>query len=312
LNTSILVVLAGMLLPFIAGASPPDGASAYKNPQDADLVRWLPESEPSARLNYGGDSPLQYADLRLPPGRRPSPGYPVIVFIHGGAFLSEWTKDPSDPLAEALSNLGFAVWSIEYRRLGNTGGGFPNTFKDVMQGTDALRQVAGTYHLDLTRVIAVGHSAGGQLALLLAERRHLPIASALYSPNPVALKGVIGLSPTTDYATAVQHRPGTLAKMGVPVSDAQAFYDQVSPLRLLPLGVPTWIIDETVDLNGETGFTAWYNPMNRAFVRRAADMGDTIQVLELDGANHYDLIDPHGPAFGKLKAAVLSLLPPSK
>src|SRR5262249_45814523 len=105
---------------------------------------------PTARIPYG-PSPLPFANLPLP--RTPGP-HPVIVLVHGGCWLSQYDIAHLGKLEQALADSGFAVWSIEYRRVGNDGGGWPGTFTDVALGADHLRSVAAKYQLDLNRVIA--------------------------------------------------------------------------------------------------------------------------------------------------------------
>jgi len=111
----------------------------------------LSAGPPTARIAYGS-SPQQFANLRLPKtlGR-----HPVVVFIHGGCWLSQFDIAHVGKLEQALADSGFAVWSIEYRRVGDDGGGWPNTYMDVALGADHLRRIAAQYQLDLDRVIAV-------------------------------------------------------------------------------------------------------------------------------------------------------------
>ena len=109
----------------------------------------------NSRVSYGTD-PNQFGDLWLPPGPAP---HPVIVFLHGGFWLKAYNLAHASFACQALSREGFAVWSLEYRRLGQAGGGWPGTFDDVRRGAEHLRQLASHYALDLKRVIASGHSA---------------------------------------------------------------------------------------------------------------------------------------------------------
>ncbi|MBI3504223.1 MAG: hypothetical protein HY059_05235 [Proteobacteria bacterium] len=99
----------------------------------------LAAGPPTHRIAYG-PSPLQFVNLRLPKTRGP---HPVIVFIHGGCWLSQFDIAHAGALEQALADSGFAVWSIEYRRVGDTGGGWPNTFTDIALAADHLRDVAG-------------------------------------------------------------------------------------------------------------------------------------------------------------------------
>src|SRR5579872_5792979 len=120
-----------------------------------------------ARLRYGPD-PLHFGDLRLPGGTGP---HPVVVMVHGGFWRARFNLEYAGHLCAALAALGIATWNVEYRRLGDTGGGWPGTLLDVAAAADHLRTLAAPYHLDLSRVVAMGHSAGGHLALWLAARR---------------------------------------------------------------------------------------------------------------------------------------------
>ena len=141
------------------------------------------------RIAYG-DHPLQFGDLRFPD----SPGpWPVAVLIHGGCWLDIATLQYFDRVAVAITNLGIATWNIEYRPVDVEGGGWPNTFLDVAQGVDKLRDIAVDYSLDLDHVITLGHSAGGHLALWAAARPRIYDDSDLYIPNPLPVTGVVSL-----------------------------------------------------------------------------------------------------------------------
>jgi acetyl esterase/lipase len=128
------------------------------------------------RIAYGA-GPLNFGELRTPPGPGP---FPVVVLVHGGCWSSALNEEgvpPEmvsyellEPAAEALTRMGIATWSIEYPRVRDAGGGWPGTYRSISQATNYLRVLAKAHHLDLSRVIAVGHSSGGQLALWLAVR----------------------------------------------------------------------------------------------------------------------------------------------
>ena len=134
-----------------------------------------------ARIPYGSD-PLNVGDLRLPAGDGP---HPVAVVIHGGFWRAKYTLEHIGHLCAALTAEGIATWSVEYRRLGDEGGGWPNTMLDVGAATDHLREIAPQYKLDLDRVVVMGHSAGGHLAAWVASRHRIPETSDLYMPSPL-------------------------------------------------------------------------------------------------------------------------------
>src|SRR5262245_35551596 len=132
------------------------------------LIRPAPPAD--HRITYGSNE-FQFGELRLPKGAGP---HPVALVIHGGGWMSQYGLSYMGHMGVALTEVGLATCSIEYRRVGNQGGGWPVTFEDASRAADHLRTIAKTYPLDLNRVVAVGHSAGGHLALWLAARKHLP------------------------------------------------------------------------------------------------------------------------------------------
>ncbi len=138
-------------------------------------------SNRAIRLAYGPGA-FQFGDLRLPAGPGPGP-HPTVVLIHGGYWRARYGLKLMTGLAKDLAARGYAAWNIEYRRIGNPGGGWPGTFLDVAQATDYLREIAPTYALDLKRVVPIGHSAGGHLALWLAGRPRIPAGDPLAGSN---------------------------------------------------------------------------------------------------------------------------------
>src|SRR5258706_14697474 len=121
-----------------------------------------PPPPADARVPYGGD-PNQFGDVRVPKSAGP---HPAVVNIHGGFWRARYDLGHAGHLCAALAKAGIASWNLEYRRVGNAGGGWPGSFEDVTQGFLFLREIAARFALDLKRVVVIGHSAGGQLALL--------------------------------------------------------------------------------------------------------------------------------------------------
>ena len=117
-----------------------------------------------ARAAYGSDG-NQFADLRLPKQKGP---LPLAIVIHGGYWRAKYDLAYMGHLCAALAGKGIATANLEYRRVGNAGGGWPGTFEDVRAGYQFLKQNSGKYGFDPGRMLAIGHSAGGQLALCLA------------------------------------------------------------------------------------------------------------------------------------------------
>jgi len=149
-----------------AAAGAGGAAAAERQGVSFQEVLALPATPANARIAYGS-APTQFGELWVPPGPGP---HPVAVVIHGGCWSAEYGEAHIRPVCAALARAGVAAWCLEYRRVGDEGGGWPGTFEDVARGADHLRAIAPAHGLDLQRVVAVGHSAGGHLALWLAGR----------------------------------------------------------------------------------------------------------------------------------------------
>ena len=158
-----------------------------------DAVQALPHGQPDAVLRYGDAAP-QFAELWLPESGKPAP---VVVFIHGGCWLNAYGIDHSRALATALTDAGYAVWNIEYRRLGDEGGGWPGSLDDIRAAL-ALLGSLDDIRVDRSRLALAGHSAGGHLALLAAAG----------PPGGLAPRAVFGLAPITDIARYAEGESG--------------------------------------------------------------------------------------------------------
>lgn len=238
---------------------------------------------PDARIHYG-DDPLQFGDLRLPEGDGP---HPVAVFIHGGCWKAEYDIRHSSKLAAAIAESGVATWSLEYRRVGNDGGGWPGTFTDIGGGADHLRSIAENHSLDLERVIAMGHSAGGHLALWLAARSRIPAEVDIGKAEPIALKGVLAMAPAADlaylYGTKVcDHVVDGL--MGGSPEDVPERYRWADPVQLGPDGVPQVLLFGKYDDD--------WNPAGERYLEAAMIRGDNVRTILADESGHFEMIDP--------------------
>jgi acetyl esterase/lipase len=156
---------------------PPELAALTATGPDAYLtVHYGPDPDqfgelwPAAR--DGDWSGSRRGARRAEPDRSNHPA-PVVVLVHGGYWRDRYRLDLMHAMAADLASRGFAVWNVEYRRVGSPGGGWPGTFLDVAAAFDALADLAGQHRLDLTRIAAVGHSAGGHLALWACGRHRL-------------------------------------------------------------------------------------------------------------------------------------------
>ncbi|RZS82669.1 prolyl oligopeptidase family protein [Motilibacter rhizosphaerae] len=249
-------------------------------------------------LRYG-DDPVQYAELSLPTG--PSTRLPVVVVLHGGFWKAAYGSELGAPLAEDLVRHGVAAWNVEYRRVG-AGGGWPETLLDVAAAVDLLAtegQAAAEGRLDLSKVVAVGHSAGGQLAAWTAARGRLP-AGAPGSQPLVPLAGAVSQGGVLDLARAYELGLGGGAVdrlLGGSPADVPERYAAASPVALAPLGVPVAAVhgrdDDVVPAE-----------LSERYVAAA---GDEARVVLLPGVGHFELIDPAHAAWAACREEVLRL-----
>jgi acetyl esterase/lipase len=255
------------------------------------------------RFAYG-PGPSQFGELWLP---ETAGAVPIVVMVHGGCWQSSYGLDLMHALSADLRGAGVAVWNIEYRRLGETGGGYPGTFADIAQAVDALRGLATKHPLNLAKVVAVGHSAGGHLALWAAARPRLPPASPLAARDPLPLAGVVTLAGINDLAAYAENGPAcggasTINRLidasGRPAGQA---YADTSPRALLPLGVPQVIASGSRDGIVPADF-------GRTYAAAAKAAGDRADVVEIAGADHFALIDPGSAAWKTLRRRLLDLL----
>jgi acetyl esterase/lipase len=268
-----IVFIIAMSLVALAGL-----ARTFSQSSRGILVRPVPPAD--HRIAYGKD-PHQFGELRLP--NSPGP-HPVAVIIHGGCWMAEYGLSYMGHLSASLTKVGVATWNIEYRRIGNEGGGWPGTFQDVAQGTLYLRDLAKTYPLDLNRVVVLGHSAGGHLALWLAAQKQLQ------------LRGVLPMAAITDL-----RRKGTACDGSVERLLGGAPNDPASPIELLPIRLRQTLIQ------GETDKIV-PPEMAKVYADRAKQQGDDIKLVVIEKAGHFELVDPESFAWPRVRDEVLEML----
>ena len=236
-----------------------------------------------------GDAEAQVADLWLP---RPRPTEPVgvVVLIHGGFWRPIYDRTLMEPLARTWSGRGWAAWNLDYRASGSGGGGWPATFEDVAAGIDALVPEADRQRLDLDRVVTVGHSAGGCLSLWAAARAGLPDDAPGAGPavEPVLAVSQAGVNNLVAGAFEKLGNGAVEALMGVPPKEAGDRYTLASPVERLPIGVDQVVVhgldDEIVPVEQST-----------VYAGKAKEAGDDVTVITVEGADHFDVIDPDPP-----------------
>ena len=283
-----------------------------------DVVNALPSKPADVRSGYG-EASSQFGELRLPTGDGP---HPVAIVMHGGCWLSVYADlRNADALADALRDEGIATWNAEYRCVDQEGGGWPGTFLDAGRATDHLRMLAADHDLDLDRVIAIGHSAGGHLALWTAARHRLPQNSPLWIADPLPLRGSVVLGGPGDLKRFTPHadaecRQGIVAELlGLPggspdtaegqygcgsPDSAEDRYRFGSPVELLPLGLRQVMISAEHD---------WVVPpeLGEAYTEAARLKGDDIVHLVIPDAGHHEFMVPGSATWPAILRAVRSL-----
>jgi acetyl esterase/lipase len=224
-----------------------------------------------------GDKRSQLGELFLPATEGP---FPVAVVIHGGFWRAQYGRKLMHPLCRDLVERGWAAWNLEYRRLGRlSGGGWPTTFDDLAAGVDHLRVLQAP--LDLTRVVTIGHSAGGHLAALAATR-----------PGPsVAVTAVVSQAGVLDLERAWEWRlsKGVVRRLlgGTPEQQPER-YAETSPAARLPVGVPVLLThgarDEIVP-----------PAMSETFHAAAVAAGDACELVMVPGEDHFGHLDVANP-----------------
>jgi acetyl esterase/lipase len=239
----------------------------------ADILTDPPPPAADGRVVYGPE-PLQFGDLRVPPGEGP---FPLALVLHGGYWQATYNLIHTGHLCEALRDAGIASWNLEYRRLGDPGGAWPAAAEDLELALAHLDRLPFDHN---GRTVFVGHSAGGQLALWAAKRSGLP---------------VVALAPVSDVRDAAERRGPESAParyMG------PEHFESGSPLELLPLGARQIVIHGQADDDVP-------HEMSERYVAAA---GAEAELVSLPQTGHFEPIDPHAPAFAHTLEAIRKLL----
>jgi acetyl esterase/lipase len=228
----------------------------------ADILTDQPPPAADERIVYGPE-PLQFGDLRCVDSDA------LAVVLHGGAWKATYNLIHTGHLSVALRDAGIATWNVEYRRVGDPGGGWPGMLEDVLRAVERARELA-------ERLVLVGHSAGGHLALLAAKRARLPVVGIAAVCDP----------PTWDH-------PAVELCFGAEPPPPEA-----SPLAQLPLGAPTVLVHGAADDVVPFEQSARYAEA----ARREAEL------VRLEGAGHFEPIDPQSPEWTAVRDAIVRLL----
>jgi len=244
-----------------------------------------PQPPPDARVPYGADS-NQFFEVRLPHTKAP---YSVLLNIHGGFWRAKYDLAHAGHLCEALRASGVATFNIEYRRVGNAGGGWPGTFEDIRSAYRFVQQEHSRFHLDFDRLVVMGHSAGGQLALCLAAHE-----SSLH--RVISLAGVVDLKRA--FALHLSH-DAVAEFLGGKPDAVPEHYREADPMEFSVPHARQWLLHGSEDDTVPPEFS-------RDYVLQKKKAGESAELLEIPHAGHFDLIDPASEAFMQVKNTVLT------
>jgi acetyl esterase/lipase len=257
----------------------------------SDSILSLPPPPADARVNYGADE-NQFFDLRLPKSKAP---FPLVINIHGGYWRAKYDLAHTGRLCAALTAKGVATANLEYRRVGNPGGTWPNTFADIRNAYQFLIQNAAQRGFDPQKVLVMGHSAGAQLALCLAAHER-------GVTRVVSLAGVVDLQRA--YQLHLSNDAVAEFLRGTP-TEVPDHYREADPMELSIPQAQQWLIHGTTDDVVPPAFSRDYVSAKQ---KRSGKEKEDVHLLEISGADHFDLIDPRSQAWTQVEKTILGLL----
>jgi acetyl esterase/lipase len=240
-----------------------------------------------ARISYGSAN-QQFGDLRLPKtkGLRP-----VVMNIHGGFWRNKYDLVHAGHLCAALVAKEVATWNLEYRRVGDDGGGWPGTFRDIMDGYRFIAQIADKYRLDRSHIVIVGHSAGGHLALCLAG--HEPSIKRV-----ISLAGVVDVQRAWDLHLS---NNAVAELLGGPPQQVPEHYQEADPMRLAIPNAEQILVHGVVDDVVPVEFS-------RTYYEHKKQRGENVHLVEIEKAGHFEMIDPRSTAWAKIEEAIMTAI----
>ncbi|MBT8145878.1 MAG: alpha/beta hydrolase [Gammaproteobacteria bacterium] len=269
-----------LLLVSFTGQAAEESYSPVEPNVSFEAVFELPYRDSDHRISYGPDA-LQFGQLWLPDGD--SRG--LLVFIHGGCWLNQYGIDHAQAVSTALAQAGYAVWALEYRRTGDSGGGWPGTFEDVIAGINQVNSLS-TYGVSTERLALLGHSAGGHLAVLAGAR------SDLLEVEPDLVVGLAAITDVVSYSSGQNScQQVTPAFMGGSPEDQAAAYFDANPGN-------HGVHSPTILLQGDIDQIV---PLSQATLPAA-------NTRISNGAGHFDWVHPGTPAFRELLQILASEL----
>lgn len=254
----------------------------------SDEILTLPPPPADARVAYGTD-PDQFGEISLP---KTKPPFPIVINIHGGFWRAKYDLAHAGHLCAALTGRGLATWNIEYRRVGNPGGGWPGTFEDIRNAYRFLPQLAKRYNLDSNQVLVMGHSAGAQLALCLAA--HEPSVKRV-----VSMAGVVDLQQAWELHLS---NNAVVEFLGGTPKEVPEHYREADPMQFtIAHSTTQWLIHGA----GDDVVPSYFS---RNYAEQKKSKAEDVHYSEISTAGHFDLIDPRSRAWPTVESTVLHLL----
>ena len=235
-------------------------------------VTALDAPSPTAVLKYG-DNLLQFGELWLPAAKGERK-HPLVIFIHGGCWLNQYDIAHTHALSAALSQSGYAVWSIEYRRSGDEGGGWPGSYEDIKSAV-RFTQSLDQHPVDLSKIAIAGHSAGGHLALLAGSELADKFSAV------IGLAAIVDLEKYSLGSNSCQS--ATAGFMGGTALEKPSDYDAANPAKQK-------LHANSVLIQGDADSIV---PVQQA-------LQSTARVSIVAQAGHFDLIHPATAAYQQL------------
>ena len=283
-----------LLIPlFLAAAA---GCSA--GPSDGPIMEWSDlldreQPRPDATIAYG-DDPLQVIDIWRPAGAGPAP---AVVMIHGGCWQTAIAeRDIMNWIADDLRTHGVGVWNLEYRGV-DRGGGYPETYRNVAAAADLFREQAPDHGLDPSRVVVIGHSAGGHLALWLANRPALPTSEPLRGSDPIEVDLAICQGGLPDLR-AGQGREGHPCGTEAPRLMSGPDFSVTSPQEMVPGRARQVLFNNALDPIAPPAYA-------RDYLAAVRPKGVGATPVETQGEGHVELVAPDSESWSKQRALIL-------
>jgi len=248
----------------------------------SDDILSLAPPKADLRVAYGGDA-NQFVDWRMPKTKGP---YAVAICIHVGYWRAKYDLEYFGHVCAALAAKGVATANVEYRRVGNPGGGWPGTFADIRAAYQFLLQSAARYEFDVRRVIVLGHSAGGQLALCLAARE-------------AGVKAVISLAGVVDLRRAYElhlSNDAVVEFLGGTPTEVEDHYREADPMELAIRARQRLVHGSADDIVPPS--------LSKDYVKAKAN--EDARLLMIPGAGHFEIVDPRSEAWKDVERVVIA------